>query len=283
MLARMLRFALPRETEAAAFEHLERRQQPVEMHSHPDHQLLIPVRGTFTVTVRAQTTGVTPPGAVLVWANWGHAIECPRGPVELFAIQAAPEALAAAARMQGVEWSAPASGLMPLSRVTALLLELIRELVLHRDVLKGRGAPGPIADLTYPYFCLHLVDRLRREREHDATGLGSRSAYVERATAFVAANLASPVRLEELARRVGTSPRHLSREFQRELGTSPVRYAAGLRLDAAAKRLRETERPVKEIALDLGYPSVPRFNAAFRQRFGCTPLDHRRRGFAAAD
>jgi AraC family transcriptional regulator len=79
--------------------------------------------------------------------------------------------------------------------------------------------------------------------------------------------------LRELARRVGRSPYHLQREFQRMVGESPKQYTLRLRLEHAAARLMIGEASVLKVAMASGFTHHEVFTRAFRRRFGVTPGD----------
>jgi len=65
-----------------------------------------------------------------------------------------------------------------------------------------------------------------------------------------------PLSVADLARAAGSSPAHFSREFRRSFGESPHRYLLTRRLERAAARLRNTDRPVTEICFAVGWSSV---------------------------
>jgi AraC-like DNA-binding protein len=79
-----------------------------------------------------------------------------------------------------------------------------------------------------------------------------------------------------LARRCHLSPDHFSRCFSHLLHRTPQRYLLEARMkSAAAFLLRESSRPVKQIAEDCGYASVHAFSRAFKSVFGCGPAAYR--------
>jgi AraC family transcriptional regulator of adaptative response / DNA-3-methyladenine glycosylase II len=82
---------------------------------------------------------------------------------------------------------------------------------------------------------------------------------------------------EAFASRFGVGARHLRRLFLAEVGRTPARIAADLRLDFARKLIAETGLPMARIAGAAGFASVRRFNAAIRERFRRPPTEMRRR------
>jgi AraC-like DNA-binding protein len=89
--------------------------------------------------------------------------------------------------------------------------------------------------------------------------------------------------LAELARRLGTSPRTLSRALNEGLGQGFNEFVNRLRVDAVAAELRDpaSRRDLLAIALDAGFSSKASFNRAFRAYAGTTPSAFRRQAEAA--
>jgi AraC family transcriptional regulator of adaptative response / DNA-3-methyladenine glycosylase II len=84
--------------------------------------------------------------------------------------------------------------------------------------------------------------------------------------------------VDELARELGVSGRHLRRVFEVELGVSPVELAQTRRLARAKQLLHDSELSLTAIAYASGFQSLRRFNTAVRERFGRPPSDLRRLG-----
>lgn len=99
--------------------------------------------------------------------------------------------------------------------------------------------------------------------------------YVERARVIMHANYRTNLPLEALAEQVGLSVTHLHRLFVAELGQPPMQYMRQYRLRRAAEALAGTERPVAQIARDVGFASAERFAKAFRQYFRQSPRMYR--------
>jgi AraC family transcriptional regulator, regulatory protein of adaptative response / DNA-3-methyladenine glycosylase II len=91
-----------------------------------------------------------------------------------------------------------------------------------------------------------------------------------------AARAAEPVRLPELAARLGVTDRHLRRIFAQEHGVTPIDYLTTQRLLLAKQLLTDTRLPVTEVALSCGFASVRRFNAVFAERCRLSPSRLRR-------
>ena len=83
--------------------------------------------------------------------------------------------------------------------------------------------------------------------------------------------------LEAMAEHAGVSRSHLSRIFPVATGVQLSTYLRGRRLTVAAKELADGAPDILDVALDVGYGSHEAFTRAFREHFGLTPDDVRRR------
>ncbi len=96
-------------------------------------------------------------------------------------------------------------------------------------------------------------------------------AAVARVRELVEIHLAEPLYVGDLARRVGFSQNHLTRLFQTQIGMTVVDYVRQRRLERALHLLRQTTRPVKAIATEVGIPDLHLFNKVVRRAFGKPP------------
>ncbi len=80
-----------------------------------------------------------------------------------------------------------------------------------------------------------------------------------------------PLTLKELARLSGRSLSSFKRAFQEEFKTSPAAWIKDRRLEHATFLLKNTEKNISEISVEIGYESVSHFIKAFKEKFGVTP------------
>jgi len=83
--------------------------------------------------------------------------------------------------------------------------------------------------------------------------------------------------IEALASSVHLSRAHFIRSFRAAFGETPHRYLQRRRIERATLLLRETERPITEICLDVGCVSLGSFSKTFAEIIGCSPSAYRRR------
>jgi transcriptional regulator GlxA family with amidase domain len=95
--------------------------------------------------------------------------------------------------------------------------------------------------------------------------------------AWMASNLAGDLRVERLAARAGMSPRTFARLYVARTGRTPARTVELMRLEAARRVLEETDRPLKRVAVEVGYGEEQTLRRVFQRRFGVAPSDYRTR------
>jgi len=88
---------------------------------------------------------------------------------------------------------------------------------------------------------------------------------------------ARPLDVAALARMVHVSEAHFIRTFRATFGETPHRYLQRRRVERSLFLLRETDRSVTEICLEVGFTSLGTFGRTFRDIVGETPTAYRRR------
>jgi AraC family transcriptional regulator len=141
-------------------------------------------------------------------------------------------------------------------------------------------APGFAASLLAESFGLAIAVEIARCDGASNDGGFRRGGLapwqMRRLEAYVDAHLSSDLTLDELARAVGISVRHLSRSFRQEKGLSVHRWIAERRLAEARRMLADTDLPVHLVGELSGFRSASAFAAAFRGATGYAAGEFRR-------
>jgi AraC family L-rhamnose operon transcriptional activator RhaR len=103
-------------------------------------------------------------------------------------------------------------------------------------------------------------------------------AVVQIAARYLRDNLSRPVSVRDVAAQVHLSERHISRLFQRVMGTSILDYLTRARVDTASQLLLDREMSVKQVARAVGYPDAHYFSTLFGRKTGLTPGEFRSTG-----
>ncbi len=86
-----------------------------------------------------------------------------------------------------------------------------------------------------------------------------------------------PLDVPTLARIAHVSEAHFIRTFRATFGETPHRYLQRRRVERAMRLLRETDRGVTEICLDVGFTSLGSFSRTFHDIVGEPPTAYRKR------
>ena len=88
---------------------------------------------------------------------------------------------------------------------------------------------------------------------------------------------AEPLDVRAVAAVAHVSSAHFIRSFRAVFGETPHRYLQRRRVERSMFLLRETERSITDICLDVGFNSLGTFSRTFREIVGVPPADYRKR------
>lgn len=113
------------------------------------------------------------------------------------------------------------------------------------------------------------------------TTMDASRTLAQQAAAWLDACDDAEASVEDLAKHLGITSRHLRRIFQAEHGVSPLQYLQTRRLLLAKALLTDSTLPVQDVAHAAGFASLRRFNAAFIEHYRLQPTALRREGGSA--
>lgn len=136
---------------------------------------------------------------------------------------------------------------------------------LHREIRESGGErPAELAALA-----MRVLGGLTERRKTEGSRL---ERAVKKAERLLAERLANPPDMPELARELGVNYASFRREFTRRAGMAPRQYLMRLRFERAQRMIGETPLKVEAIAEQLGFSSAFHLSAAFKARFGVSPM-----------
>ena len=80
-------------------------------------------------------------------------------------------------------------------------------------------------------------------------------------------HLRNDLSVAELAARVGMSPRNFARVFRSEMNMTPAKFVESLRLEAARRRLQESNASLESVATTCGFRKLRRYAQYLQARF----------------
>lgn len=120
-------------------------------------------------------------------------------------------------------------------------------------------------------FLLKLLESV------DQQGETPTNPRIGRVIQFMNNHLCENLSVSELAAEAGYSPSAFRNLFRREVGISPKEYFLRRKLEAAKDKLKNSEEPITQISLDLGFSSSQYFSTSFKRYNFLSPQEFRKR------
>lgn len=100
---------------------------------------------------------------------------------------------------------------------------------------------------------------------------------IRKAIAYIHAHATENPKVSEITRSAGISRSHFFAQFNRCVGVSPRHYIDSLRLGIATRWLATTDRPLIDLADELGFGTHSNFTRFFTKHMALSPSEFRRR------
>lgn len=144
-----------------------------------------------------------------------------------------------------------------------------------RLALEARQEDDP-SRLAMDGLAMELLAEILRGADGSSRVAPHDCSWLDRITDMLRSDWARPHRLGTLAHEAGVSPQRLARAFRHRHACSIGEYLRRVRMNEAARALRDTPRTVAEIALEVGYYDQSHFTRTFAREIGTTPAEYRR-------
>lgn len=154
--------------------------------------------------------------------------------------------------------------------MTAELKTLIAKF--HRTV-HNLYTPGAADVLDWVCFSLMVTLRLQKNMVSPVLNPENR---IRNISIWFHTHYAEKIDIDEIAAANGFSHDHFFKTWKKYFDLSPAQYINNLRLEAAAKRLKETEIAISDIIQEVHFAGEYMFYQRFRQKFGMTPDQYRK-------
>ncbi|WP_320128617.1 AraC family transcriptional regulator [uncultured Sphaerochaeta sp.] len=100
-----------------------------------------------------------------------------------------------------------------------------------------------------------------------------------RAIDYIHQHFEEPISIEQLAKYAGYNTSYFSRYFKAKMGISPLAYISNYKMKFAQYLILNTDKSLKEIASNLGFPDQFTFSKKFKSNCKMSPSDFRKIGF----
>ena len=154
----------------------------------------------------------------------------------------------------------------PLARLIRRMLEECRV----RKSFQKECLIALLAELTVEML------RLCEATEEIHPGKQQETGYLEEAIRFIYANYCRDIQVSDIASACGLSESHFRRLFTKSLQTGPLDFLNTIRIQEACRLMETSDKPIREVAIQVGYETISTFNRNFRRSTGMSPLEWRK-------
>ncbi|MFQ3547354.1 MAG: AraC family transcriptional regulator [Termitinemataceae bacterium] len=154
---------------------------------------------------------------------------------------------------------------MQAGRAANIIFEDIRRKAATQDPWLRKSAEHQLVSYMY-----EILSGTEQQTSHHS------KLYIDEALNYMQARIRRSFDLDDLISRLGIDKSYFIRLFKKHMGTSPLRYYLNLKMDAAKDSLRNSEKPIRTIAQELGYEDEFYFSRVFKVYEGLSPHRYRR-------
>ena len=123
-------------------------------------------------------------------------------------------------------------------------------------------------------LCTYMKALEIRENMINAKDEYSEAEYAD-SLQHINENIANPkFTIEDLAQKVGVSRTHLHRQMKRLTGVNCSEFIKNIRLEQAARLIKENKVNVAQVAFAVGFNNQTHFSTQFKKYFGMAPKEY---------
>lgn len=115
---------------------------------------------------------------------------------------------------------------------------------------------------------------LKRRKSRPASDY--KTGQLKEIVTYLGAHFAEPLALADVSARFGLSPQYFCTFFKDNFGKTLTQHVNSLRIEQAARLLRETDLPVMEVGFNVGFDNFSYFIKRFRSVYGVSPKAYRK-------
>lgn len=244
-------------------------------HFHQDIELIYVLEGEVDVLMEPENTHLCSGDILVVNANKNHAIKGSQGML-LAKLMVSYETVGdIVGCIDSIFWC---NSTLDENEHYEELRTTIRKLLAHYTSSGGNVVDFGHISLCYRILDILAVNFLVRTSDREGAGVdGILNNRIEQINNYVRGNYSSQMSLKDLAQKLYLSEAYLSRFFKKNYGMSFVKYVNNIRLSHAMDELLYTDEPITKIAYNNGFSNAALFNKNFKQIYGETPSQVRKR------
>ena len=139
-----------------------------------------------------------------------------------------------------------------------------------KNLLSAKNSSEVLQNMDLLYYDIRDILPDRNDTKYEK--------IIEDCNRIIEENYSDPnLSVEYIADKIGFSRGHLTRIYKQLTDISISTKISDCRLEAAAKLLVETDKKVSDIVSDVGYINSSHFTVTFKNKFGESPLNYRKK------
>lgn len=119
----------------------------------------------------------------------------------------------------------------------------------------------------------YMIDRMKYA--HQAHSQNTDGDMIEQIKHYIIEHAHEDLSLEIISKEAGLSPIYVSKLFKEKLGINYITFLTECRLEKAKKLMRDSEKSMKEIAIEIGYHDPNYFSKVFKKAYHLSPTAYR--------
>lgn len=244
-----------------------------EKHFHPDMEAVYVVMGKIRVTIMDTEYILGKRDVLVINSGLEHRIRGEKGSIICQAYYPRMELSRLSDRPEGLFFICNSA--LYHERSYAKIRGIFREMIL--EYMKPE-AFNPCMERSLLYKLLAcLMDEYASQDEEGEGAIAGENLRLRKMIQYILQNFTDNISLSVLAEKMYTSPSTLSRFFKKQTGIYFADYVNQMRLRYAVQGLLYTEDSITKIAVDSGYSNLSVFNRLFKQAYGMTPNEYRKK------
>ncbi len=155
------------------------------------------------------------------------------------------------------------------SEVSIALLDAFNRLL---DLLEQPNDIPALAPLIQREIFYRLLQGEQGSRLRQITSIGHHGYQIAKAIDWLKANFSKPVKVEDLAGKVGLSVSAFHNHFRSMTAMSPLQFQKKMRLNEARRLMLTEHIDASKAAFEVGYESPSQFSREYSRLFGAPPM-----------
>lgn len=141
---------------------------------------------------------------------------------------------------------------------------------------------GVSSPMVIDSIAVQLVAALLRNTDSNLRNAGimgnelAKGHYIEIAKEYIGEHYSSNITIDDICKEIYMTPYHFIRAFNRATGKTPHEFLLDVRLEKAKELLSDDSLSVTKIGQLCGFVNSAHFSAAFKKKFGLSPLQCRK-------